>query len=530
MTFTTRQNAANNQFIIEIPDSHLPDSLKRPFNTKDFNGDIGSIDAYQNANSNITRIVVQLRPGAIEPTISQEGTSLLVMTQKPTTTAETSEVASEPVSENVALEEQTQKTENEIAADQILSSRSLEAYLTNNQQFYGSPISIEMDDLELKQALKFIAEESGLNMVIDSGVGGAVSLKLRQVPWDQALVVILKSRQLGYVRQGNILRIATLADLQKEEKAVIDSTAARQTLAPLVVRLIPVSYAKVDDMEKQVKNFLTEKRGQVVADARTGSLVITDTDENIKRIEQVVKSLDIAPPQVLIEGKIVEASESFSREFGVNWGFNGRAQRVGDMGGRAINMRPSLGVNNSSTIAGRNLNAGFTLGTLDIFGDLSAALSLSENEQKVKVLSSPRIVALHNQQASIEQRTQLPITQATNVSGVVTTGVTYKDVTLNLKVTPQITADNSVIMALNVVREFASAKDPTNNFSVNSRNASTTVIVRNGQTAVIGGIYQDDSTNSEDGVPWLRKIPILGGLFAATTTTNNKAELLIFLT
>lgn len=521
LSFKTRTNTETNQFVLEVPDSKLPDRLKRPFNTRDFNGDIGSIDAYQNAGSTLTRVVVQLRPGASEPMVSQEGNSLLVMSQK-VTPAETAAVEVTP--------EQEQKTEDQIAAEKILSSRSLEEYLSGAQEFYGSPISIEVDDMDLKQALKFIAEESGVNMVIDSGVTGTVSLKLRQVPWDQALVSILKSRQLGYMRQGSVLRIASIQSLGTEERHMIDSLNARKVAAPLVVRLIPISYAKIDDMATQVKSFLTKDRGQVVGDARTSSLVITDTQENIKRIEQVIQSLDIAPPQVLIEGKIVEATEGFSHEFGINWGATGQEINLGGSGpAGAINMVPNLRINPAMT--GSNLNAGFSLGTLDILGDLSATLALSESEDKVKILSAPRITALQNQPATIETKTQIPLQQLVAVPGSgVTQSTVFKDITLSLKVTPQVTGDNSVIMNMEVLREFLGSVRGDAQAPINSRSAKTVVIVRNGQTAVIGGIYQDDSTQIESGVPWIRNIPVLGALFSQSKETKNKNELLIFLT
>lgn len=507
MTYTSKLNAQSGQFIIEIPNSKLPKSLQRPLITREFESSIGTVEPFQSAGSNVTRIVVQLKPGATEPIVQSEGNSLLVV--------------SSPM------------PKKEIEQVQLLSFDSLEEFLAGNMNFGGKKVSIETDDIDLKDLFKLISEEGGVNLVIADEVKGKMSVKLRQVPWDQALVMIMKAKKLSYSRTGNILRIAPIADLRAEEDETIKMANSKKTVAPIKVKLLPISYAKIEDLEKQVKPFLSP-RGNVVGDQRTNSLVISDIEENLERSMRIVQSIDIPPQQVLIEGKIVEASDTFERQVGVNWSAGGRATTFG---GATSSVGPIRSSMNASIIPGRVAGEtaifNFTFGTLDILGDLSASLSLREKEGTVKVLSSPRVVTMHNEPAKISQTTQLPIITSTpQANGNPIPQVAFKDVKLELNVTPTITNDGGVIMLVDVMRDIAGdIADPnTQARPLNSRSAKTKVLVRNGQTAVIGGIYQNDVTEKEFKVPMLGNIPILGWLFKSKAKTDEKIELMIFLT
>lgn len=520
LTYNTRLNPDTNQFVIEIPEANLPAKLKRPFNTKDMSGSIGSIDAYQNKGSKLARIVVQLRSGANEPVVQAEGNSLLVVSNGMTGTMTSSGEDSIPVEDA-----------NQTAQTQILSSQSLEEYLADNTQFFGRKISIETSEMDIKEVFKLISEESGINMVVSDDIKGTISLKLREVPWDQAMVVIMKSKKLGYTRNGSVLRVAPLSDIRLEEDEAMKLMTAKKALTPLKVRMLPVSYAKIEDIVNQVKPFLSE-RGKVVGDVRTSALVISDVDDNMERVIKLVQGIDVPPPQVLIEGKVIEATDTFSRSIGVNWSASGRSVRLGN----ASNMRPirsQTSINVTPSLGKSAMGIGFQLGSLDILGDLSARLALYEQESLVKVLSSPRIVTLHNEPAEINQTTEIPIITSNVVSGGGTSqSVSFKPIRLKLNVTPQITNDAAVIMAVDVMREFAGveAEGTTGARAINSRAAKTKVLVKNGQTAVIGGIYQSDMAQGETRVPGLGSIPIFGWLFKSKTSDNTKNELLIFLT
>ncbi len=524
VNYTTRVNHDLKQYIVEIPNTILPRKLKRTLNTKDIKGAVGAVDAYQSPGSKTSRIVVQMREGFAEPVVQQEGNTLLIVTS-PSAAGEGNEVASQT----------SNKGESEVNVDlnsnKILASQSLEDFLSGNTKFYGRKISIEVGNIDVRDALRFITEESGVNMVITDEVKGNISLKLREVPWDQALVVIMKARRLGYSRQGNVLRIVPLEELRKEEDEATKLALARKVIEPLKVRAFNISYAKVDELDKKIKDFLTE-RGKVVGDVRTSTIVVTDVEESLNRIMKLIQGLDSAPPQVLIEGKIVEALDSFQRTVGVQWGLSGADIQIGNGAKGPINLHPNLGVGQATATPG-GLGFGLSVGTLDIFGDLTASLALFEKEEKVKVLSSPRIVTLSNEKADISQTNELPVKTLTpQPNGPPLIAYQFKPLTLKLEVTPQVTGDGTVIMKVSVTRQIKGAAVSTTDdtFSVNSREANTRVIVKNGQTAVIGGIYRSDVTEGITGVPWLKDIPVLGYLFKGTSTDRQRSELLIFLT
>lgn len=516
LNYTTRSNPELRQFIIEVDNANLPDRLKRSLNTRDIKGSVGAIDAYQSPGSTTARFVIQLREGVSEPSVQAEGQSLLIVASgaQATQVANTDEV-------DISADQQSQ----------ILPSQNLTEFLAGNTKFYGKKISIETNNMDIRDALNFITEESGVNMVLSEDVKGSVSLKLRQVPWDQALVVLMKAKKLGYTRQGNVLRIAPIQDLKAEEDDATKLATARKNLEPLRVRMFPVSYAKVDDLEKKIREFLGE-RGKVAGDVRTNALVVTDIDENLDRVAKLIQSLDTQPAQVLVESKIVEASEDFTRNIGVNWGASGAPIKLGQTARGPVNMNPSFNINpTASTVGAFNFN--LNVGTLDIFGTLSAALAINEQENLVKIISSPRIMILTNEKGTINQTTEVPVRQVTQNGTATQETFQFKPLTMKLEVTPQVTADGSVIMAVNVNRQFQGADVSSAGqgaFAVNSREANTRVLVKNGATAVIGGIYQSDAQDGETGIPWFRELPFISYLFKTKNTRTQKSELLVFLT
>lgn len=367
-------------------------------------------------------------------------------------------------------------------------------------------------------------------------VTGKISLKLRRVPWDQALVTVMRSKSLGYVRQGNVLRISSLASLQKETEATNKILEAQKAIVPSVVQVFPISYADLDELTKNLKPFLS-KDGQVVADKRTSTLVLTDKGEVIDRVGKLVKTLDIPPTQVLIESKIVEAIEEFERFVGVNWGFGGNDVTLSQTGGAnstPLTMNLSNRIANVASNTNRNMVTNLQIGTLDIFGTLDAALALAERDSLAKVISSPRITAMNREKSLIKQEGEnvTIISTRSETTGATTSQDKRTPFSLELGVTPQITADGGVIMDLEVKREFLGAEvDATTRARpVNKRSAKTKVMVRNGQTTVIGGIYTSDEFEGSNGVPFLKDIPVVGWLFKSKQFTRNKNELLIFLT
>jgi type IV pilus assembly protein PilQ len=527
-TFRTRENKELNQLIVEIANAKLPDRLKRPYVTKDFGQAIASINAYQDAGSNTARVVIQFKTST-HATVTQSGRKLLIF---PSATA----ASSEANLDDMSVISDIAQSASSGSGNQVGSTSGEDARILPNSsdagditRFYGKPISIEVRDMSVRDVINLISEQSGANIVISGNVDGIITLKLKQIPWDQALMIVMKSNNLGYVRQGTVLRIAPYSSLQSEAELGRKIQDAQKLAEPLRVKIIPVSYAKVADLEPRVRPFLTASRGQVVSDARTSSLIVTDTVEVLERVSNLIKALDTAPLQVLIEGKVVEAGETFARDFGIKWGLSGATTSIGSktLSGNAfsVNAAPSFTPTISQSLK---------LGTFDVFGDLDATLSLAESETKVKVVSSPRIVALNNEAAEISQKVGLFVAQpSTPTATGAIPPTTYKreDLELNLKVTPQVTSGGDVLMTVGIKREFfAGERTGAPTADIQSREAKTKVMVRNGQTAVIGGIYQADMTQSETGVPWLRSVPVVGWLFKGRQYKNAKNELLLFLT
>lgn len=512
-----------NQFIIEVAQANLPDRLKRPYVMKDFPGEFGAINAYQNGPGEPARIVVQLKGSrGEEPILQQEGSQILVM----------------PKSGQNGDNQVADSSKNGMAArrEKALSAATFDDFLTGEQRFYGSELSIQTKNADVRDVLDFIADQSGVNMIISDDVSGKISIKLRKVPWDQALVTVMRAKKLGYVRQGEVLRISTLAELKSESDASRQILESQKALEPLKIKIIPINYANLDDLVLNLTKLVTKQRGSVVQDKASSSIILTDTQDVLDRLSALIKDLDVPTPQVMIEGKIVEANSSFSRTIGINWNFSGNQTQLsgsGGVGGSPVNLTPQLRIQNADSLAlsGAPMTLNLDIGTLDLFGNLSAILALKELDNVAKVLSSPRIVTMNRQPASIQQSTE-NITLTSQTTGLVVTQLVNRTpVRLELQVTPQITSDSSVVMDVNVIREFLGASIGTTNAQpVNSRQAKTKIMVRSGQTAVIGGIYVNDNKVGDVGVPTLKDIPVLGWLFKSRTTENAKQELMIFLT
>ncbi len=410
--------------------------------------------------------------------------------------------------------------------------------MTGNQNFFGRNISLQVKDADVRDVVNFLAEESGANIVMSDDVTGKISLKLRRIPWDQALVTVMRTKSLGYVRQGNVLRISTLKALQAETEATNKIIEAQKAIVPSIVQVIPVSYADLEELSRSVVPFLS-KDGRLVFDKRTSTIVVTDKQETVERVQKLVKTLDIPPAQVSIESKIVEAVEEFDNFIGVNWSFSGAPVLLSSTGGAdsaPINM--NLGVNSATLTRGFTgaspFNANLNIGTLDIFGDLNAALTLAERDSLAKVISSPRISAMNREKSTIKQESEnvTIINTRSEQTGIITKSEKRTPFSLELSVTPQITADGGVIMDLDVKREFLGPllDAETGARAINKRSAKTKVLVRNGQTTVIGGIYTSDETEASNGIPGLKNLPIIGWLFKSKSFQRSKNELLIFLT
>jgi len=403
---------------------------------------------------------------------------------------------------------------------------------TEEQVFTGEPISLSLKDADIRDVLKTFSALTQLNIIVDPGVGGSVTVELRDVPWDQALDLILRINNLDYVLENNVLRVATSQKLQAEKAAKVLLEEQREKAKPLKTVLKPLSYAKASYVASLLAsdNYLLSDRGSVTTDERTNTLIIRDVVDRVEGVLRLIDSLDQPTPQVVIEGRIVETTRDFSRELGVSWGFSGvmDTEHGNDTG---------LEFPNSIETSGSvSLNRGSQAGVLSFaFGDilntfnLDFLLSASEADGLLRIVSTPRVTTQNLQQASIRSGLQIPVQTVANN----TVTVQYVDATLRLQVTPQITAEGTVNLDIDIKKQEAvlsSAITGGNNVPIFTRDAQTQLLVRDGGTTVIAGIYQINDQDNENRVPTLHKIPLLGNLFKNKGTFKRHDELLIFIT
>jgi type IV pilus assembly protein PilQ len=374
-----------------------------------------------------------------------------------------------------------------------------------------------------------------------------VTVSLRNVPWDQALDLVLKSKGLGKEEAGNIIRIARYEVIAKEQQARADAEKARIPSLPLKVRILPINFARAADVASRVKDVLSE-RGVVSVDDRTNVLIVKDVQEALVRAEGLVRNLDTETPQVLIESRIVEASSNFNKALGVQWGGNAAFTQVtGNPTGLSFPNNAAIGggagAGNSNGVAGVPNYAvslpaavgdgsggalGFAFGSAGGAFNLNLRLSALENNGIVKTISAPKIATIDNKEATIGQGISIPFSQI-SASGVNTTFIEAK---LELKVTPHVSADGSILLKIKATNNTPNPQLTGANGqpSIAKREAETEVLVKDGETTVIGGIYTRQTASNTREVPFLGKIPILGYFFRTTSESDDHTELLIFIT
>ena len=410
------------------------------------------------------------------------------------------------------------------ATGDLYQSRTLAEQQT---QFTGEPISLDLKDADIKDVFRTISQLTGLNIVIDPEVRGTVTVQLEDVPWDQALDLILKQNGLGYVLENNIMRIATTAKLQSEQSDRLRLADARQAAEPTRTVIKKLSYARANEITATLKSVMS-RRGDIVVDQRTNTLIIREIPTYLPAVLQLIENLDTSTPQVMIESRIVETTKTLGRSLGINWGFSA----VADVAhGNTTNLVFPNNIDSSFRVGLENgpILGAIRLGNiLDTF-NLDIALTAAENQGLLKIISSPKVTALTNTAALIQSGVQIPV--QTNVNN--TTTVIYVDATLRLQVTPQITSEGTILLDVAVQkREPAVALNISlgQNVPLRIQEYRGQILVRDGGTTVIGGIFQINDQDQNNMIPGLWKIPILGNLFRNKTTTQRHDELLIFIT
>lgn len=440
---------------------------------------------------------------------------------------------------------------------QPLSQEKLAEKQREQPTFTGERISLSFQSVDIRSLLQIIADVAGTNMIVSDSVSGQIAMRLQNVPWDQALDIILRTKGLGMRRQGNVMLVAPVEEIASRERAEAEAEKQKTQLSPLRSEIIQINYAKASDLGNIVKNktnSILSERGSVTVDDRTNSLLVLETRDKIAEIRALVQRLDIPVRQVLIESRIVVANDNFEKDLGTQFGVS----FVGNVGQNFLttggsNTSTDSTVNSYTTStngkftvpspSGSNYNVNLpapassgTPGSIALsllakntLVDLE--LSALQSEGKGEVVSSPRVITANAKPAVIKQGVEIPYQQSTS-SGA--TSVSFKDAVLSLNVTPQITPDGRVIMDLAVHDDSVGTNVSTGSGgstpSIDTREVDTQVLVDNGQTVVLGGIYQQTTSLTVTKIPMLGDIPILGYLFRNNQVINNKTELLVFIT
>jgi type IV pilus assembly protein PilQ len=530
--------------ILDIQSAVLAKGQERTQNVSEFPGPLSQVDAYKFGDK--VRIVARLRE-KVEISSFQQG-NVLTITFVP----------------------------KDIAAAKRGATQG-EAFT-----YTGQKVSFDYQGIDIQNALRMIAEMSDMNIIMGDDVKGKLTMRLENVPWDQALDIILASQNLGKEVHGNVMRIAPLAVLTQERLESLKAQKSEDDLSPLITEFIPLNFAKASDVKTMLEtvraaqngstgtatgatstanatssnngspsnaspeNGMLSSRGSFVVDERTNTLIVKDTQESINNIKRLVAQIDKPVKQVLIEARIVEATDDFTRNLGVRWG-----GQVSGQAGKTVNQvtstAPNTGLVTTNGVPNYQVPGGFlvdlpaagtpagqiglALGTLSNAFNLNLELSANEADGLVKIISTPRVMTTNNKMAKISQGQDVPfVTPATTTSPAT---VTMVPALLELDVTPQITADKRLLLTIKITKDAPTANTfaPTSgNPILNKKLIDTLVYMNNGETIVIGGIYTRDKEETKNSVPWLERIPILGWLFKNKQNIDKRTELLIFIT
>lgn len=556
---------------IELSGARLPKSLERKLDVAAFGGVVTAVSSYQQKGSD--KVVVEIeRDPAARYHVTREGDRIVctvMLGRIPSSeSGKGADGGAARRTKVVAREDDYDlpKVETSIGdieevepdqADADLPSMGIAPQVQNNPEpaRAGRRIDLDLKDADIHDVLRLLADVGRVNVVTADNVTGTVTIRMRSVPWDQALETVLQAKGLGMVRKGNLIRVAPIADLNKERELALARRKSEFELAPLETRLIPISYANADEMTDRSKELLSP-RGSMSVDTRTNVIIARDVTGNLNQIEELIRALDTQTPQVLIEARIVEASSRFNRELGIQWGGGSLLSQatgvdtglafpnsIGIFGAADDPATPTDGLDpNQNDVASPNFAVnlpaatgggtggalGFTFGSVNNLFNLNVRLSAAEQSGMVRIISSPRVLTLDNQQARIAQGTLIPFSQV-SAQGVQTV---FQEAKLQLLVKPHVTADGSVALSVKINRDEpdfgnrGARGDPT----ILKREVETELLVQDGHTAVIGGIYTRNSSRSLSQVPVLGDIPILGVLFQKRATNDQRTELVVFIT
>ncbi|MFW2102198.1 type IV pilus secretin PilQ [Acinetobacter guillouiae] len=513
--------------VIRTLGNKIPAHLIRRLNVNDFATPVSSVDAYNDGSNGV--ITIQ-SAGSYEYMAFQAENKLTVSLKRP--------------------------VENKVNRP------------SSSQSYTGKKISLDFQDIEVRRVLQLLADFTSINMVAADSVQGNITLRLKDVPWDQALDIILKTKNLDKRRNGSVIWIAPVTELIKAEEDEAKAIAQSIKLAPIQTEYIQLSYAKVAEVLKLLEDSrnpkgaqangtnntdslalesLLSSRGSAVADTRTNTLIINDTANNIDKVRKMIDLLDVSVKQVMVEARIVRATTDFTKEMGVKWGILSQGitknndllvggsdttlwdlKTPSDDGKYTITRPDNLNVDLGVTTAGASKIAFGLISLSDFMLDLE--LSALQSDGYGEVISTPKVMTADKQKAKVASGQQIPYQTTSTAGGTATATTSFKDALLSLDVTPSITPEGKVQMQLNITSDSRGGVAPNGEVILNKNEINTNVLVDNGETVVLGGIFEQENTTNQVKVPFLGDIPYLGRLFRKDAKTENKRELLIFVT
>ena len=535
------------QIIIDVKGAQATERVMRAFDTSEFSGSVIFVSAYPKPGAvEDTRIALQLRDN-VRSVLKRKANRIVLEVENRFGVFDQRDIT-----EAKSFEEKASGEEVNVGRLLVPKSDAVEDILENltlagRKKYIGSRISLNVKNLPVLEILKMIAEASGFNIILTDDIKNLapLSLNLTNIPWDQALDTILGLNKLVAKKNGIILMIQSLATATVDKQREAEAKLLNLKQESLVTKVFPISYANTTDMMVILTEYLTADRGKVNEDKRTNSLIVKDTPDVIEKIRKIIEVLDTQTPQVLIESRIVEVSESYSKTLGLENGLGISYDPVGQQSSDITNVGQSGtgGTNNSGPGFSFNTAGGLISGSnngimnlsISQFGrifDLNFRLQLLESESKGKIISSPKVVTQNKQEAKLTTRRTEAYLVLTGAGDTATTGADTAEAILELAVTPQITNEGSISLKVSVTKEdFAervSAQLPPNK---TGNAVQTNVLVDNGSTIVIGGVYEYVKRESISGIPYLKDIPILGWLFRNQyNPSTSKREVIIFIT
>jgi len=536
------------QIILDIKNAKATQRVMRAFDTSEFSGSVVFVSAYKKPGStDDIRLAIQLRDN-VRSVLKRKANRIVLEVENRFGVFDQNDMSAAK-----SYEEKVADDVSSVGKFLVPKSNSIEDILENltmsgRKKYIGDKISINVKNTSVEDLLRMVAEASGFNIIITDEIKklAPLSLNLTNVPWDQALDTLLGLNKLVARKNGIILMVQTLETATKDRQAEAEAKLLTLKQEPLVTKVFPISYAETKELIKIITEYLTPERGKINEDIRTNSLIVKDTPDVIEKVRKMIDVLDLQTPQVLIESRIVEVSESYSKSLGLENGFGFGYDPIGSQAGIASSLGQSVtdGTANSGPGFSFNSSGGQIAGTENLgvmqlsvgqFGrifDLDFRLQLLETESKGKVISTPKVVTQNKQKATLKSTRTEAYLVISGAGDTATTGAETAEAVLELEVTPQITNEGSISLAISVKKEDFLERESTQLPPNKTGNEiQTNVLVDNGATIVIGGVYEYNKSETISGVPYLKDIPLLGWLFRNQyQPQTSKREVIIFIT